>query len=287
MDQEKEVSKRKKVVRKLKHHYRMVILNDDNFEEKLSIRLTPMNVVTYVGMSLLVLTVLLISVIAFTPLRQYIPGYADVQTKKNALYATQKSDSLEYIILAQKAYLDRLQKILRGEEITDSVNDNASTVPVKPVTEDEKTQADATLRKEIEREEQFSVLNKQPENHSHYFFTPVKGEITSGFDPTHNHFGIDVVTKENEAIKAVLDGIVVSADWTTDNGHTIVIQHSNNIISAYKHCSVLTKKSGDLVKAGDAIAIVGNSGELTTGPHLHFELWENSRPVDPQKYILF
>ena len=119
------------------------------------------------------------------------------------------------------------------------------------------------------------------------FLSPLKGEITNRFDLKKGHYGIDVIASNNEAVKAILNGTVVYADWTPENGHVIQLQHAQNLVSTYKHNSFLLKKTGDLVKAGDAVAIVGNSGELSTGPHLHFELWHNGIPLDPEKFVVF
>ncbi len=122
---------------------------------------------------------------------------------------------------------------------------------------------------------------------SFFFFTPVKGIVTASFNSAEEHYGVDIAAKENEPIKAALDGTVLFSGWTSETGNTIQIQHSNNLVSAYKHCSVLMKKAGQYVKAGEVIAVIGNSGEQTSGPHLHFELWYNGTPIDPQEHIVF
>jgi murein DD-endopeptidase MepM/ murein hydrolase activator NlpD len=121
-----------------------------------------------------------------------------------------------------------------------------------------------------------------------FYFTPVSGIIISSFDPASSgHYGVDVVAKDNEPIKAVAEGTVVFSGWTQDFGYTLIIQHKAGILSVYKHNSVLLEKVGNYVAAGDVIAIIGNTGELTSGPHLHFELWYNGNPVNPEEFVSF
>tara|TARA_Y100000782_G_C10188982_1_gene269066 strand:- start:6009 stop:6875 length:867 start_codon:yes stop_codon:yes gene_type:complete len=280
---------KKKIYKKLKNHYRLVILNDDTFEERVSLRLTPMNVFTWGGLTVVSLIALTISIIAFTPLREYIPGYADLEMKKKAAYASFKSDSLNNELRMTSQYLNNIQAVLSGEPPTDTIIPNKSNDINYANVEVQRSMEDSIFRSEIEQEEKYSINSqlKRESTGSYFFFSPIEGLVSSKFNPDKKHYGVDIVAKENESIKAVLDGTVILSEWTSDNGHIIQVQHGNNLISVYKHCSVLLKKSGVQVKAGEAIAIVGNSGTETTGPHLHFELWENGSPVDPQQYISF
>ncbi len=281
---------KKKIYKKLKNHYRLVILNDDTFEERLSFRLTPMNVFTWGGLIFVILIVSTISLVAFTPLREYIPGYSDVTMKRNAAYASFKSDSLEMELMATEQYIANIQRILNGQPPIDTIsteneeeNADFNDLSVKRSPED------SVFREEIEQEEKYAINSqlRKENNSSSFFFKPIEGIVSAEYDRNTKHYGIDVVAKENESIKAVLEGTVILAEWTSENGHIIQIQHRNNLISVYKHCSVLFKKVGQKVKAGEAIAIVGNSGTETTGPHLHFELWENGVPQNPQQFIAF
>tara|TARA_B100000780_G_C21093921_1_gene441035 strand:- start:739 stop:1605 length:867 start_codon:yes stop_codon:yes gene_type:complete len=287
---ENDTSKKKKVYKKLRNKYRLVILNDDTFEERLSFQLTPLNVFTYAGLTLITLGVFLISIIAFTPLREYIPGYSDVTTKKNAAYAVFKADSLHNELLIRDQYIENVRLVLSGDIKPDSIDADISPQNKFEDVEDERSDADSAFRAKIEKEEQYTINQNLSDNKSastYFFFTPVKGVVSSSFNPDVDHYGVDVVTEENEAIKAVMDGTVIMANWTTDNGYVLQIQHRNNLVSVYKHCSALMKKIGESVKAGEPVAIVGNSGEQSTGPHLHFEIWDSGKPVDPQQYISF
>lgn len=290
-----EKKKSKKLFRKLKNKYRLVILNDSTFEEKVSLRLSPLNVFTIVGFSTLILITTVSLLIILTPIREYIPGYTDVNLHKNVIELTLRSDSLATELDRKDHYLNSLQIILNGGDPgTSGSVDSFKTVKVSDeVIQFERSAQDSLLRAYVESEDQYNIINSSSSAinpkiiTSYSFFTPLNGMITSKFDLHKNHHGVDIVAPKNEAIKATLDGSVVFAGWTSETGYVIQLQHENNILSSYKHNSVLLKKEGDYVNAGEVIAIVGNSGELTTGPHLHFELWHNGRPIDPEQYILF
>lgn len=287
-----EQEKKTKILKKLKNKYRLVILNDSSFEEKFSYRLSPLNIVTLIT-SFAVLIILLVSVIIiFTPLREYIPGYTDVNLRRDLTKMVMKSDSLEQELRRNMKYMENINTILKGgvppgndslEE--ESVLNSATKSAVK------KSKEDSLLREYVEREDAYSLSageNKGKENKDQlYFFTPLKGSVTEKFEPSKDHFGIDIVAPKDEAIKATLDGTVIFAEWTVETGYVIQVQHDNNLTSIYKHNSILLKKAGERVKAGEAIAIVGNSGELSSGPHLHFELWQEGSPIDPMDYINF
>tara|TARA_R110001592_G_scaffold102109_3_gene288475 strand:+ start:2192 stop:3100 length:909 start_codon:yes stop_codon:yes gene_type:complete len=283
--------KKKKKLQKLKHKYRLVILNDDTFEEKISVRLSQLNVFSIVGLGSLLLIVLVIIIIAFTPLREFIPGYTDVNIRKQGIRNSLKVDSLEIAVKQREQYIESINRIIQGEliQFSDSIvvdtSVNYKSISNHPIEED------SLLRVMIETEEKYNLFKsagRTPSDISNFiFFSPLKGIITDEFNPKIDHFGVDLVAPKNEAIKATLDGTVIFAEWTVETGYVIHLQHTNNLISIYKHNSSLHKKQGDKVRAGDVIAIVGNSGELSTGPHLHFELWYNGIPLNPQEYVVF
>lgn len=279
-----------KVITKLRNKYRLVILNDDTFEEKLSFKLSRLNVFVISGLTGILLIAGTTFLIAFTPLREYIPGYSSTKLKRDALRLASVTDSLENQIAFNARYLDNLHGIISGKaplDLSDSLvvdSLNEATLDFSPSEED------SILRKLVEEEERFNVpvnggeqLNVQSLN----FFTPVKGLVTNSFNPEDNHLGVDVVAKENEVIKSAQDGRVIFSEWTAETGYVIILQHAEKFISVYKHNSDLLKSQGEEVSAGEPIAIIGNSGELSSGPHLHFELWFNGYAVDPQEYILF
>jgi len=289
--------KKEKWYYKLRDKYRLVILNDETFEETVSWRLSRLNVFITIGILAIVLIVLTIFLIAFTPLREYIPGYADVTLSRRVNYLIMKTDSLEAEARQKNIYIQNINRIIAGDDFFD---DSISSQQEPQSIDYENIQythspEDSMLRSEYEsgtsydlyynEGEELSRINPSRSNFT--FFNPLKGIITSEFDLSLNHYGIDIVSKENDAVKATLSGTVLFADWTVETGHVISIQHRDNYISVYKHNSVLLKKAGNFVKAGEPIAIVGESGELTTGAHLHFELWYNGTPVNPLEYIAF
>ncbi|MFY9309526.1 MAG: M23 family metallopeptidase [Bacteroidia bacterium] len=288
---EKEDQKKRKLIERLRHRYRLVVMNDDTFEEKLSLTLTPLGLAILLGTVTIIMTMLVTSLIAFTPLREYIPGYSDAGVRKNLIKLTFKSDSLEQTLIAQNAFIANIGNVLSGKIKSDSTqnrpdkNKEYNKLSISP------SKSEAELRKAIEEQDKYSLTYETEAaknaitNFS--FFTPLKGIVSSSFKASEQHFGLDIVGPENEAIKSTLDGTVILATWSSETGYTITVQHTNNLISVYKHNSVLLKKIGDYVKAGDPIAIIGNSGEQTTGPHLHFELWYNGNPIDPQDYMVF
>lgn len=287
-----EEKKKRKIFRKLKNKYRLVILNDASFEERFSYRLSTLNIVTLL-ISAAVLIMLTVSfVIVFTPLREYIPGYTDVSLRQDLTNMVLKSDSLERKLQQNNNYLQNLTAILKGEEpsLKDTVIKEVA-VSGEALDPSKKSIEDSLLRDYVEREDSYS-LNAPSESTTQsptklYFFTPLKGTVTEHYDLAKKHYGVDIVAPKNEAVKATLDGTVIFAEWTIETGYVIQLQHKNNLTSIYKHNSVLLKTTGDIIKAGEAIAIVGNSGELTSGPHLHFELWQDGVSLNPVNFINF
>jgi len=280
-----------KKFQRLKHKYRLVILNEDTFEEKMSLRLSQLNVFVVVGISSLVLVLMVILLIAFTPLKEFIPGYANVNVRKQGVENYLKSDSISVALAQNNLYIENIKHIIQGEVV--ELNGELaidSAVSYEGIV-NEPIEEDSVLRNMIETEEKYNLFNKVGSGSgnigSFIFLQPLKGTVTNRFNVDEKHFGIDVVAPKNEAIKATLDGTVIFAEWTVETGYVIQLQHADNIVSIYKHNSVLHKKVGDYVKAGEVVAIVGNSGEFSTGPHLHFELWYNGIPINPEDYMMF
>lgn len=285
--------KRSDLMRRMRLRYRLVVMNDDTFEEKISLSLTPLRLFVLVGTTVIIMIMLVISLIAFTSLREYIPGYADVGVWRKLIDISHKSDSLEREVAAKTEYLQNISNVLKGK-----VETEAMVIHNKPDTSKKYSNVNITasdnevkLREQIESQDQYNLTDETKSNkgeiNGYFFFTPVKGVVSNSFNAEEKHFGVDIVGHENEPVKATMDGTVILATWSSETGHTITIQHDNRIVSVYKHNSMLLKKVGDRVKAGEPIAIIGNSGEHTTGPHLHFELWYNGKAIDPQDYILF
>lgn len=293
-----EKQKKERWYHKLRNKYRIVIFHDETFEEKITFRLSRMNVFV-LTVSISVFLIFITSyIIAFTPLREYIPGYTDVNLRYQMYDLEKRADSLEQSFRQNDVYLANIRRIIEGNDLAEDSSFLVYDSSIKSnrdysTIELEKSIEDSLLRSEFESETKFNLYTSlMPETYKHRmavknFFTPVKGIISNHFNPEINHFGTDIVSNNNENIKAVLDGTVIVSDWTSDKGYIIGIQHADNFFSLYKHNSTLLKKEGDFVNAGDAIAFIGETGELASGPHLHFELWYNGVPINPEEYLSF
>ncbi len=293
-------AKEEKWYHKLRHKYRLVIFHDETFEEKLSFKLSRMNVFVLVT-SLSVFLIFVTSyLIAFTSLREYIPGYTDLNLKRDVYELKQAADSIEMTLRQKDLFLNNLRLIIsEGDFPDDSASLAKSGMPHASGAYDTITlrhsEKELKLRSEFEEAEKYSLQTDPamiPEAYKRAytvsnFFTPLKGIITNKFSPSQRHYGVDVVAKSNEAIKAALEGTVLFANWTVDMGYVIGIQHNGGFVTVYKHNSVLLKGEGDFVRSGEPVAIIGETGELSSGPHLHFELWLNSSPVNPEDYVTF
>jgi len=273
--------------KKLLHKYRFVIMTDDSFEEKLSIKLSRLNIFAFSGFVVFTCFFVAIVLITFTPLKEYLPGKSTTQVKKELIALIVKSDSLEKTIYNRGVYLQNINNLINGGEL---ITPNIAEAVQKKEGEIsfEKSKEDSILRVVVEAEDKGSIIIKNNNSNDFVvFFPPIKGIITDRFDGKTKHFGVDLVAKEKTRISSVLEGTVVISSWTSETGYIIGIQHKNDYFSLYKHNSVLLKSVGDFVNSSDHIAIIGNSGELSSGPHLHFELWHKGTPVNPEDYILF
>lgn len=299
MPDNKRKDKKDHWINKLRNKYRLVISNEETFEEKFSFRLSRLNVFVVAGTLAILLIIATTFLIAFTPLREYIPGYTDVTLRKRVIQLEQLADSLETDLRRKSEYLENIRNIIEGryvaseEDSTVLSNEDAPVEDYSNVNYKRSSQ-DSVLREEYESGNKYDLFYN--DNHevaakssrsSFIFLKPLNGIVSNDFDLTKQHYGIDIVSKENEVVKATLDGTVIFSEWTVETGYVISIQHQGTFVSYYKHNSSLLKKQGNTVKAGEPIAIVGESGELSTGPHLHFELWYNGTPVNPQDYISF
>lgn len=283
---------KRKLAEKLKDRYRLVILNEDTLEDVWYAVLSRMNFMVWIGLFGVILVALGIVLVSFTPLKEYIPGYPDGNIRWVYMQNTLKVDSLEKQLQVRDQYIENIRLILRGKETLDHANKSDTIKGVTDV-DFEKSEFDAMLKKQMEEEERYNIAtyaqvreNKFEINKLH-FYCPLKGSVTNLFDSQGSHYGIDIVSNLNEPILSVLDGTVIMAGWTLEAGYIIQVQHSNDLLSIYKHNSQLLSRMGDRVSAGQAIAIIGNTGEYTTGPHLHFELWHKGKPLNPRDYIVF
>lgn len=278
----------KRFRRKLLHNYRLVILNEETFEERFSFRLNRLNVFVVTTLTALFLVASTIVIIAFTPLREYIPGYSSTSLKRQVIQLNYQTDSLSRVIDVNEQYLASIRRVLTGDVKPmdfnkDSVIELAKTDPNVLIRT---SPLDSILRDRVAKEDKYNPLIPQV-NPEFSFFAPVKGTITEGYDSRNKHYAVDVVTLKDSPVKAIADGTVVFAEWSAQTGNVIILKHENNLISVYKHNATLTKSQGQFVRGGEVIATVGSTGELTTGPHLHFELWRDGFPVNPTNFIDF
>ena len=283
---------------RLKHTYRLVIMNDETFEEVGSYRINLLNFYVLISTELVIVFLFVFFVLAYTPIKRYLPGFTTDTKQYEMQELEDQIKTLEEDLENYKLYTESVKKALVGDMTGLRIED----VPAVTAQEDsfinvvEPIELEEQLREETELD-QIGELAKQSKRANFlkqgipleqlYFTAPVNGEVSAGFEPDAKHYGVDILAPKNTAIKATMDGYVFLSDWTLETGNTIGIQHSNNIVTFYKHNSMLLKKAGNFVKAGEAVAIIGNTGTLTDGPHLHFELWYQGKAVDPTEYVRF
>jgi murein DD-endopeptidase MepM/ murein hydrolase activator NlpD len=293
---------------KLRDHYRLILMNEDSYQEVGSLRLTPLNVYIFFSSIVVATAVMVTLLIMYTPLKRYIPGYGDLARTKEIADLKGKVRSMEKEIQATQKYHENWRNIMNGDMVALSkeettISDSASMDLDSMMADVDRIKEDDILRSAVANETSLPVKSTPsvgasgnakevyvPETplEKVFFMSPLSGgDVTSVFNIEKEHLGIDVSGVKNSAIRATHDGVVISAGFTIETGHSIAIQHKDNVITIYKHNSVLLKKAGASVKQGEAIAIIGNTGEQSTGPHLHFELWYRGRPVNPSDYINF
>ncbi|MCW0483125.1 M23 family metallopeptidase [Gaoshiqia sediminis] len=282
--------KKKKIIQKLKNRYRLIIYNDSTFQTVWSTKLTRMNVFVIGGMGSLLLIFLTVLIIAYTPIREFIPGYPSGDVRDLIVRNAIMVDSLEQQLHLRDNYFDKIKLLVEGG-VPEEPDYMADTMERPVEVAMHAYNHDSVFRQNL-LEEQLGLSLQQSETKQTslaqvHFFTPLKGLVSQKFDKNIDHFAVDIVGLPNARISAVLAGTVVFAGWTVETGYVIYLQHDNNLISVYKHNSELLKKVGEQVQAGEVIAFMGNTGELTTGPHLHFELWHKGTPLDPMQYIDF
>ena len=273
---------------KLKEKHKLSFTNDTTYHEKWSFSLSSLNLIVLIILYSMIIIMLLLLLIRFTPLKTLFVDNANLyelnqKLEKNSVLI----DSLESNIVANDTYLEDLKKVLQGEEMVDISEDSTHFLSENYKPDFSKNSADSVLRYKIEHESNGSNVSLTKDSEYGFFMSPVHGIISKSFNSNEKHFGVDVVTQKDEPIKATLEGVVLFSNWTSTEGNVIIIQHHNSIVSTYKHCSVLLKNIGDKVDVGDPIGIVGNSGKFTDGPHLHFEIWQNGTPLNPQEFISF
>lgn len=271
------LQKKKKFNEKLKDTYRILVIDVEDLKEVGKYQLSMKQIYTYLFATILIFSILLISLIVFTPLKRLMPGYGDIEENSKFIELRKRIGTLEEELETQIVYTQGLQNMLSGEEPNVTALSSINTQGEQSTTAIKKTLSNDDINE--------SKITRNLDNQ--YFVTPVSGSISAAYNRSIDHLGVDILAPKATPIKSIATGVVVSSDFTLDTGNSITIQHNNNVVSVYKHNSALLKKSGDKVNAGEAIAIIGNTGTLTDGPHLHFELWYNGNPVNPENFINF
>ncbi|MFI5170862.1 MAG: M23 family metallopeptidase [Chitinophagales bacterium] len=280
-------------IERLRTKYKLVLMHDKTFEVRASLRLSPLNVIILFSTMLVVVGLFVYGLIVYTPLKNLVVGYSEVSTSRQISQNNKVTDSIMNSLKAYDIYFANLQRRLNGEIDTLAPKDSLNKNDYNNLEIGEPSETDKMLRQQVAQEDLFNLGLSDPRQggdqniESLHFFPPIKGSVTSDFSVRENHFGIDIVAPENSPVKACLDGVVIDSYWNLESGNVVIIQHDHDLVSFYKHNSQILKKPGNTVRAGDVIAVIGNTGEMSTGPHLHFELWHQKTPLNPKDYINF
>ncbi len=280
-------NKIKKLLQKILVKYRFVIMTDDSFEERLSLKISRVKILFLLIAAVCIAFLFSFFIISNTFIKSYIPGISKEDLENQVVDLSIKSDSLISVLNYQKSYLTNIQNIISGNVVSykDSLGEVGS-ISLGEIDFATSTK-ESLLRQNVEEEEKGALFFNENNNNLVLFFTPISGVITERFNPSTLHYGVDVVAKENSRVASVLSGTIVVSEWNPETGHSIGVQHKDGYLSFYKHNSVLLRSVGDHVKGGEHVAIIGDSGEFSSGSHLHFELWQNGKPVNPESFILF
>jgi len=281
--------KEKKPLReRLLNKYRLVVLNEATYEERFSYRLSRLNIFLLFSLVSFLIISITICLIAFTSIKEYIPGYDSTLLRINAVKNIEVLDSLTFVVEKNQDYLNSIGSVILGETTKKETPNEDKVLTPSPSNITFKTiKDDSLLRKIVEKEDRFNVLESASSNVQFVLINPIVGQLTSEFDYGIKHFGVDIAVAVNSPVKAIAKGTVVFAEWTIQTGYVVIIDHLYGLTSVYKHNNSGLVSQGDLVESGQVIALSGNTGELTTGPHLHFELWRDGSPANPEDYVSF
>jgi murein DD-endopeptidase MepM/ murein hydrolase activator NlpD len=277
-------------LKSLINDYKIVISSEDTFEEKLSFKANKINAFIIMLVYSIILISFTISIVFFTQLRELVPGYSSSDLLNKAIYLTEKTDSLEQQIALNNKFYQSIEDVLSGKtedfvpkEVLEA-DTNYNNFDIKTINPNIQ---DSILRSYVDNEDKFNLTKNELVIENKMFFTPIMGEITQGFNSKDNHYALDISADIGTPVKSILEGKIIFSEWSVDTGYVIIIDHGQDIISVYKHNSKALKKQNDFVQAGEVIAYSGNQGNLSTGPHLHFELWKNGTPINPQPLLNF
>ncbi len=273
----------------IKFKYKLTITNENTLEEVVGLYVSKLNGLSVLLTVLAILFLIAASIITFTPLRNYLPGYMNSEVRAQVVNNVLRVDSLQQLLDRQNLYIKNIQDIFSGKVSVDTIQSIDSLTNIREEALMEPTERESEFRKQYEETEKYNLttITAQPEVEGLIFYRPTRGMISAHFNAEKKHYGTDIAANPNESVLTTLDGTVILSTFTADTGYVIAVQHNQDFISVYKHCGSLMKQVGDKVMAGEAIALVGNTGQLSSGPHLHFELWHKGRAVDPEIYIVF
>ena len=285
----KEKKNKRLLIQNLLNRYRMVVINETTFEEKFFIRISQFNIIVLVLLFVILTAIGSFFLVAYTPLKEFIPGYTSLTIRKEAVRNSFLLDSLMFEFEKQDRFISSIKSALTGEINWEenSLLDDQSQSPELLNSNNTMSEADSLLRLEVIQEDKYNVIPNDLSNVKYLLYPPAVGPISQKYDADKRHFAVDIALKENAPIMAVAHGTVIFSEWTAETGHVIIVKHDYGLLSVYKHNSSLEKYQGDLVRAGEVIAKAGDTGELSTGWHLHFELWINGFSADPTDFIDF
>ena len=285
----KEKNNKRLWIQNLLNRYRMVVINETTFEEKFFIRISQFNIIVLVILFVTLTAIGSFFLVAYTPLKEFIPGYTSLTIRKEAIRNSFLLDSLTLEFEKQDRFISSIKSALTGEINWEenSLLDDQSQSPEVLNSDNAMSEADSLLRLEVIQEDKYNVIPNDLSNVKYLLYPPAVGPISQKYDADKRHFAVDIALKENAPIMAVAHGTVIFSEWTAETGHVIIVKHDYGLLSVYKHNSSLEKYQGDLVRAGEVIAKAGDTGELSTGWHLHFELWINGFSADPTDFIDF
>lgn len=279
---------KKSFISKLLTKYRLVLLNDSTYEEKTSFKISRLNVFSALFALMFIIVLITSGILFFTPIREYIPGYSSTSLQKQANLLSYKTDSLRQIVFLNDQYINSLKKVLTGDlETIEYKPDSVVYKDAMDIQIIEKSKEDSILRQLVDNEDKYNLANINKDKDFYLLTSPISGAVSQNYSIADDHLAIDISVDTGTPVKAVSNGRVILSEWTTQTGYVLIIDHGNDLISVYKHNSKLLKSQGEIVKQGEIIALSGNSGVLTSGPHLHFELWSEGFSIDPNTLINF
>jgi murein DD-endopeptidase MepM/ murein hydrolase activator NlpD len=279
---------KKSFISKLLTKYRLVLLNDSTYEEKTSFKISRLNVFSALFALMFIVVLITSAILFFTPIREYIPGYSSISLQKQANLLSYKTDSLRQIVFLNDQYINSLKKVLTGDlETIEYKQDSVVYKDAMNTQIIEKSKEDSILRQLVDSEDKYNLANINKDRDFYLLTSPISGAVSQNYSIADDHLAIDISVDIGTPVKAVSNGRVILSEWTTQTGYVLIIDHGNDLISVYKHNSKLLKSQGEIVKQGEIIALSGNSGVLTSGPHLHFELWSEGFSIDPNTLINF